>query len=48
MGEQVATTGVNRLDSGSKVKVVTGPDPSEKKGAPRSASMQGDQNPASE
>jgi len=48
MGEQVATTGVNRLDSGSKVKVVTGPDPSEKKGAPRSASMQGGQNPASE
>lgn len=48
MGEQVATTGVNRLDTGSKVRVVSGSDPSQKKGAPRSASARGDQHPASE
>ncbi|MEP7367427.1 MAG: efflux RND transporter periplasmic adaptor subunit, partial [Acidobacteriota bacterium] len=47
-GEQVATTGVNRLDTGSKVRIVTGPDPRQKKGAPRSASAKGTQEPASE
>lgn len=48
LGEQVATTGLNRLDTGAKVKVVSAPDPAQKKGAPRSASAQGEQNPESE
>ena len=47
-GEQVATTAVNRLDTGSKVKIVSGPDPDRKKGAPRSASARDAQYPTSE
>jgi RND family efflux transporter MFP subunit len=48
MGEQVATTAVTRLDTGSKVRIVKGTDPERKKGAPRSASNEGEKNPASE
>jgi RND family efflux transporter MFP subunit len=47
-GEKVATTGVNRLDTGSKVTILTGPEPNRKGGAPRSASNDADKNPASE
>jgi len=47
-GENVATTGVNRLDTGTKVTIVTGPEPGRKGGAPRSASNGNDKNPSSE
>lgn len=47
-GEQVATSGLNRLDTNTKVRILTGEDTSKKKGAPRSASNEGGKNPASE